>query len=109
MTEQQITLEALNIDPKIYFLGTDEEQEKAEAKETARAAELEKIIFSEGFRAMEYINEYGQRRILHHSTRPGILFQMSYIGPDGVAAMHENYIQTGDPGEYVSIESRSKL
>lgn len=110
MKETTRTLTPLNIDFKVYFKGTEAEQEAAEAKEAARAAELEKIIFSPGFIAAEYINSYGQRRILHHSTRPGVVFQMSYIDPDGVPAMHENYISAGgDPYEVGSIESREKL
>lgn len=93
MKKYNITLPALNIDHCLFFRGTDAEIEEAEQKENGRAEEIKKIIFSDGFRAMEYTNYNGQRRILHHSTRPGVMFQLSYIDPDGVPAMHENYIK----------------
>lgn len=110
MNESKKTFPALHIDYTVFFLGTDAEQEAAEAKETARAAELEKIIFSGDFIAAEYITERGQRRILHHSTRPGVVWQLSYIDPDGVPAMHENFISAGgDPYKVGSIGSREKL
>lgn len=89
-------LKALNIDDCIAFFGNDEEIEKAENLESDRMSEIEKIIFDPTFKAMEYTNSWNQRRILHHSTRQGVLFQLSYIDADGVAAMHENYIQTSD-------------
>lgn len=91
MKQSEITLQSLDIDCNLYFFGTDEEIEAAEKKEEARAAELEKIIFSDSFRALEYYTTYGSRIILHHSTRPGVDFQLSYIAADGVPTMHENY------------------
>lgn len=110
MTESKKTFPALHIDYTVFFLGTEAQQEENEAKEAARAAELAKIIFSGDFIAAEYITERGQRRILHHSTRPGVVYQLSYIDPDGVPAMHENFISAGgDPYKVGSIGSREKL
>lgn len=110
MTESKKTFPALRIDYNIFFLGTEAEQEASEAKEAERAADLEKIIFSADFIAMEYTTKRGQRRILHRSTRPGVVYQLSYIDPDGVPAMHENYVSTGgDPYEVGHIASREKL
>lgn len=91
MTESKKTFPALHIDYTVFFLGTEAEQETAEAKEAERAAELEKIIFSADFIALEYTTRRGQRRILHHSTRNGVQFQLSFIDPDGVPAMHESF------------------
>ena len=110
MREEITTLAPLNISNTVYFLGTEAEQEEAEAKETARAAELAQIITAPDFIALEYFNSYGQRRILHHSTRRGVMWQLSYIDPDGVPAMHENYISTGgDPYEVGHINTESQL
>lgn len=108
--KQRRTLAALNISNTVYFLGTDAEQEEAEAKETARAAELAAIITAPNFIALEYTSYNGQRRILHRSTRDGVRFQLSYIDPDGVPAMHENYIsEGGDPYEAGHIGSEREL
>lgn len=91
MKQREIILKSLEIDCNLYFFGTDEEINAAEQKEAERAAELEKIIFSANFRALEYCTTYGSRIILHHSTRPGVDFQLSYIAADGIPTMHENY------------------
>lgn len=110
MKEYYITLDPLQIDWKVFFKGTEEEQQEAEAKEAERAAEIEKIIFSADFIAAEYINYFGQRRILHRSTRPGVEFQLSYIDPDGVPAMHENFINVGgNPEEVGAIHTKEQL
>lgn len=88
---------ALNIDPCIYFRGTPEEIDRAQIKEETAAEVLKAIIYAPGFKALEIRKERPTgtaREILHRSTRPGVLFQLSYIDPDGVPAMHENYIQT---------------
>ena len=89
--------EPLKIDPVLYFRGTDEEIERAEKAEETAAEALKAIIYAPGFKALEIRKTYPSgtaREILHHSTRHGVLFQLSYIDPDGVPAMHENYIQT---------------
>lgn len=111
MKENIKTFEPLKIDFNIYFLGTEEEQEEADAKQASRAAELETIIFSPDFIAAEYVNTWNQRRILHHSTRDGVIYQLSFIDPDGVPAMHENYINdgTGNPDEVGKIHNKSEL
>ena len=110
MREETTTLAPLNISDTVYFLGTEAEQAEAEAKEATRAAELAAIITAPDFIALEYINSYGQRRILHRSTRPGVMWQLSYIDPDGVPAMHENFISTGgDPYEVGHINTESQL
>lgn len=95
MREATRTLDPLHISNTVFFLGTEAEQAEAEAKEAARAAELHEIITAPEFIALEYISYNGQRRILHRSTRDGVKYQLSYIDPDGVPAMHENYISLG--------------
>lgn len=104
------TLAPLNISNTVFFNGTLEEIQEAERKETTRAEELEKIITAPDFIALEYTSYNGQRRILHRSTREGVKYQLSYIDPDGVPAMHENYIsEGGDPYEVGHIGSEREL
>ena len=109
MAEKIITFENLNIDANLFFLGSDEEIERAEAKEEQRAQEIRKLIFSRDFIALEYYTEKGARRILHHSTRNGVLFQLSYIASDGVPVMHENYITTAGENDGCYIGSENEL
>ena len=92
--KRTIKLKAIGIDPTIWFFGTDEEIEQAEKAEARQAAKLEEIIFSPGFQQLTYTTKDGSIRSLHRSTRPGVMFQLSYIDPDGIPAMHENFIQT---------------
>ena len=100
----------MHISNTVFFKGTEAEQAEAEAKEATRAAELAAIITAPDFIALEYINSYGQRRILHRSTRAGVMWQLSYIDPDGVPAMHENYVDIGgDPYEVGHINTESQL
>ena len=110
MTDNYIIFPSLDIAPDLFFLGSDEAIEAAEAKEAERAAELEKVFFAPDFIAAEYITEHGAREILHHSTRAGIYFQLSYIAADGIPTMHENYINTGgDPQKVGAIETAAEL
>ena len=111
MKDKYITLQPANINYLCYFLGTEEEQTEADRRKEARAEELKRVIFAPGFIACEYFNEYGQRRILHHSTRAGVIFQLSYIDADGIPAMHENFINdgTGNPGKVGAIHDAREL
>lgn len=109
MKESTITFENLNIEPTVYFLGTDEEIEEAERKEAQRAEDIKRVVLSPDFIALEYYTEKGARRILHHSTRKGVLFQLSYIDADGIPSMHENYIRTGKDAVNQSIGSLDDL
>lgn len=96
MREEKRTIKSLNIDPALFFLGTDEEINAAEEKETRRSEEIEELITSTGFLALEYYTEYGQQVVLHSSPRHGARYQMSYIDADGEACRHENFIATGE-------------
>lgn len=109
MKESTITFKNLNIDPALYFTGTNEEIEAAERKEAERATELEAVITSPLFIAAEYTHASGAREILHHSTRRGILYQLSYIAADNVPTMHENYIRTGEPADHSHIGTAADL
>ncbi len=102
----------LKIDPCIYFKGTDAEIDSARKQEETAAEALKAIIYAPGFKALEIRKERPTgtaREILHHSTRPGVLFQLSYIDPDGVPAMHENYIQTAADAVHEAIHDEREL
>lgn len=104
--------EPLQIEPALFFRGTPEEIDRAENAEEAAAEALKAIIYAPGFKALEIHKERPTgtaREILHHSTRPGVLFQLSYIDPDGVPAMHENYIQTAPDAVPEAIHEERKL
>jgi hypothetical protein len=106
---KQYIFKSLNISAKTMFFGTDEEIEQAEQQEQQRKDEIAKLIFNKNFYAIEYFTEYNQRRILHKSTRKGIAYQLSYIDNDGVAAMHENYIETSAEHENAHIGDKNEL
>ena len=93
MKDNYIIFESLKIDYNLFFIGSDEEINEAERKEEARAEELKKIFFARDFCAAEYTEKNGSRHILHHSTRDGVLYQLSYIAPDGIPTSHENIKQ----------------
>lgn len=104
--------EPLRIDPCIYFRGTDAEIDRAQIKEETAAEALKAIIYAPGFKALEIRKERPTgtaREILHHSTRHGVLFQLSYIDPDGIPAMHENYIQTAPEAVNEAIHDEREL
>ena len=111
MTENYIIFEPLKIDFNIYFLGTEAEQAAADRKQEERAEQIKRVIFAPSFIAAEYYTPNGSRRILHHSTRAGVTFQLSYIDAAGVAVMHENYITDGTANPYKvgTIESAAAL
>ena len=110
--EKIINFEPLHISPTIAFLGTDEEIADAEEKERQAAAAIDQIIFDPKFIALEWREPSRQgdrRQILHHSTRPGIMFQLSYIDGGGVPAMHENYIRSGQLLNDCAIHTKEEL
>ena len=89
--EMEKTYESLNISPEIMFTGTIEQINAAEKAENERAEEFKKLIERNEFMALEFVKKDGRREILHASTRPGVRYQLSYIGNDGIPTMHENY------------------
>ena len=109
---KQYHFEPLNIDTCIYFRGTDEEIERARIIEETANESIKAIIYAPSFQALEIRKQYPRgtaREILHHSTRRGVLFQLSYIDPDGVPAMHENYIQTAPDAVPEAIHEEGDL
>ncbi len=94
--KKNLTLKSLDINPNIYFFGTNEVIEQAERKEEEQAAAVSVIISAPDFIALEYKTETGAKRILHRSTRPGVFWQLSYIAADGIPTMHENFNNTDE-------------
>lgn len=106
----KILLQSLDIDPALYFTGSDKEIEEAEKKEARQAAIIERLIFSGTFRQLTYTTAAGQIRSLHRSTREGVKYQLSYINPGEIPARHENYINQGpDPGNVGAIHTKADL
>lgn len=105
----KIILKSLDIDPTLAFFGSDAEIAEMEQKEKERAEEIRKIIFSPDFSGMSYKTASGQERILTHSIRHGVLFQLSYIDSDGIPSMHENFIKTAKNTVDETIESEEEL
>ena len=89
--EMEKTYNSLNIAPDVYFKGTMEQIDEAEAAQASRAEEFKRLIDNNEFMALEFVKKDGRREILHRSTRPGVKYQLSYIGSDGVPNMHESY------------------
>ena len=105
----KIVLNSLDIAPELYFLGTDQEIEQAERKEQERRDEIANIIFSPDFQYCYYMTDGGQAHVLHHSTRQGVKYQLSFIGADGVPTMHESYIKTGVTASHEAIHTKAEL
>ena len=89
--QMEKTYESLNVSPDVYFRGTMEQINAAETAEAARAEEFRKLIDTNEFMALEFMKPDGRREILHRSSRPGVRYQLSYIGSDGEPTMHESY------------------
>jgi hypothetical protein len=108
MKDYYINFTPLNIAPDYFFTASDEEIEQTEKREEERAREFERLFFAPDFLAAEYITASGARRILHHSTRAGVLFQLSYLNAEGLPTMHENYFTTDETPETVT-NKRAKI
>ena len=93
MKEKNITLSSLNIDPAIFFIGSEAEQEEAERKETERAEELKKIIFAPDFRALSYTADQ-LYYIFTRSTHPGAFWSLSVFYNEN-ALSHSEYRENG--------------
>lgn len=93
MKEKQITLSSLNIDPAIFFLGSEAEQEEAERKEEERENELKKIIFAADFCALAYYTG-GLYKVFTRSTHPGAFWSLSVFYNDN-ALSHSTYTEAG--------------
>ena len=106
---QEVTLPSLNLDPAYAFKGTDAEVDAADRKVADRQAEIRDIIQAPGFRGLQITKPNGQTEILTPSIRPGVKWQLSYYGTDGIANMHENYGQTGAEPVNEAIHTEDEL
>ncbi len=90
----------------VYFTGTDEEIKAAEQKEEEIKDFFKGIIEDDEFLALRYYKD-GYKNgnheiILHHSTRPGIKYQLSFLDNDG-PIMHQNYVEGQDDKLYTDL------
>lgn len=90
----------------VYFTGTDEEIKAAEQKEEEIKDFFKDIIEDDDFLALRYYKagyKNGNHEIiLHHSTRPGIKYQLSFLDNDG-PIMHQNYVEGQDDKLYSDL------
>lgn len=103
---KQTIFSAINVDPCVFFHGTDEEIEAAERKEAEWKECFKELIESPCFDAMEFTNGIGSRVFLHRSSRRGIRWQLSYMAQDGVFSRHENY---GGQSDLEAVHSMDDL
>lgn len=96
LKQRQQMFEQLNIDPTVYFTGTMDQIDAAEKSEEKRIQEFKDLIEQNKFMALEFMLPDGRTKILHHSTRAGIEWQLTDIGSDGVPQGHENFGLTGE-------------
>lgn len=70
--------------------------EEEERQETAQRDAWAEIVTAEGFAAFEFVQrcEYPMTLILHPSTRPGVDWQLSRIGWDGVPNGHDDFYKS---------------
>lgn len=90
----------------VYFTGTEEEIKAAEQKEEEIKDFFKDIIEDDEFLALRYYKD-GYKNgdheiILHHSTRPGIKYQLSFLDNDG-PIMHQNYVEGQDDKLYSDL------
>ena len=85
-------IEALNIKADTIFNGSEAEIEEAEAKEAEAIEHFKSIIESPDFLAMRIQprSKGDVERIIHHSTYPGFIYQMSISYKDEPLS-HRNY------------------
>lgn len=84
-----------------------EEEKRQEAAQRDAWAE---IITAEGFAAFEFVQrcEYPMTLILHPSTRPGIDWQLSRIGWDGVPVGHGDFYRSDMEALYKALSEYAK-
>lgn len=70
-----------------------EEEKRQEAAQRDAWAE---IVTAEGFAAFEFVQrcEYPMALILHPSTRPGVDWQLTRIGWDGIPNGHDDFYKS---------------
>jgi hypothetical protein len=70
-----------------------EEEKRQEAAQRDAWAE---IVTAEGFAAFEFVQrcEYPMTLILHPSTRPGVDWQLTRIGWDGIPNGHDDFYKS---------------
>lgn len=91
MREAYKSIPALYPDPAVYFLGTDEEIERAEMLDAENAAAWNDIITAPDFIGLEFeAGRPGRSLLLTRSLYDGVDLQLTWCDAAG-PVMHENH------------------
>ena len=105
---EKIALSSLDIQPRDRILRNPADRAEVRRKESGRAEEVRRIVFSPDFSGMQYKKD-GRDVILTRSIREGVAFQLSYFDRDGIPAMHENFVKTAEKAVGKAIHSEEEL
>ena len=98
MKKRTAEIPAITFDVVELFLEDDEDRlaalmDEEDRQEAAQRNAWAEIITAPGFNALQFVQreKYPMTMILHPSTRPGIDWQLSRIGWDGIPNGHGNF------------------
>lgn len=98
MSKRTTEIPAITFDVAELFREQDEKRldalmDEAERQDAAQRDAWAEIITAPGFNALQFVQrtEYPMTLILHPSTRPGIDWQLSRIGWDGIPNGHGDF------------------
>lgn len=93
MMEKKLIIPKVTVDPAAMFFQEENPQEAAlhEIQYDNARVLWDALIHREDFQAAQFSTPEGSQRILHHSPRDGVDWQLSYIAPDGIPTMHGDF------------------
>lgn len=97
MMDRKLIMPKVTADPAAMFFEDENPQEAALHEiqyENARVL-WDALIHRDDFQAAQYSTPEGSQRILHHSPRDGVDWQLSYVAPDGIPTMHGDFLEDG--------------
>lgn len=97
MMDRKLIMPKVTADPAAMFFEDENPQEAALHEiqyENARVL-CDALIHRDDFQAAQYSTPEGSQRILHHSPRDGVDWQLSYVAPDGIPTMHGDFLEDG--------------
>ena len=95
--DRKLIMPNVTADPAAMFFEDENPQEAALHEiqyENARVL-WDALIHRDDFQAAQYSTPEGSQRILHHSPRDGVDWQLSYVAPDGIPTMHGDFLEDG--------------
>lgn len=112
MPKTSFEVPAITYDIMELFLEEDEARqailtEEAERQDRAQRDAWADIITAPGFRALRFVQrcKYPMVLILHPSTRPGVDWQLSRIGWDGIPNGHDDFFNNDLEELYKELSS----